>query len=93
MISANSYPSEEPSVVYATLMEVNPEAKVAVGFERAYLGCTVGTRPVAVYEYETCIEIIRSKGDISEEDAVLYFYYHTVSQCTCEDSPHFVRVT
>jgi hypothetical protein len=83
--------SENPKDVYATLMEVNPEAKIAVGFERAYLGCTVGLRPVAVYEYETCIDIIRENGEVSEEDATLYFYFHTLSQCDCQDSPQFVR--
>jgi hypothetical protein len=77
---------------YRGLREVNPEAKIAAGFESAYLGFTVSSRPVAAYEYEECVRIIAAAGGgLSESEATTYFYYNTLSECTDEDSPVFIR--
>jgi hypothetical protein len=83
--------SDEPRDVYKGLSEVNPDAKIAYGFERAYLGYTIGDRPVAVYEYEECINIVKTLGEMNTNDATAHFFYTTLSQCGDQDSPIFVR--
>lgn len=84
-------PEEDFDRVYGELCEANPDALVCKGFESAYLGFTVGLNPVAVYDYEMCIDIVIGEGDITREEAILYFFYSTLSRCTTEGSPVFMR--
>lgn len=80
--------------VYRDLSRLNPRAMIIAGFETAYVGHTVGTlgRPVAVYDYEECIDSILGEGDITHDEAVAYFIYHTLSKCqNCDEPPVFVR--
>jgi hypothetical protein len=84
----------EENSAYASLSRANPHALIIAGFDHAYIGHTVGTlgRPVAVYDYEECIDSIVGEGDITEDEAVAYFVFHTLSQCqNREDPPIFVR--
>lgn len=76
---------------YGKLCEVNPDALVCKGFETAYLGHTVNARPVAVYDYEMCLDIIIGDGDITRDEAIVYFLHSTLVYCTTSDSPLFMR--
>lgn len=84
-------PPGDPDEIYALLHELNAEAMVCMGFEVAYIGPTVAEKPVAVYDYDACIEIIMDKSDIKEDDATAYFYYNTLMHCVGRNSPVFVR--
>jgi len=90
MISARSE-SDPPTRLYGTLCDSNPEALVCRGFEAAYLGYTVGSRCVAIYDYDMCIDIVLAQGDITKDDAIAYFFYNTLSKCHGENSPIFMR--
>jgi hypothetical protein len=90
MIAVAGY-GTDPSKVYASLCDVNPEALVCKGFEQAYIGFTVAAKPSAVYDYDVCIDIVVGEGDITEEEAVAYFYFNTLSKCDQPFAPVFVR--
>lgn len=81
----------DPNEIYAALRDVNPQALVCKGFEPAYIGFTVSAKPAAVYDYDICIDIVMGEGDITEEEAVAYFYFNTLRQCDREFAPVFVR--
>jgi len=78
--------------IYKSLLKINPHAELVSGFETAYIGHTVGlSKVVAVYRYEDCIDSILGEGDITEEEAEVYFRFHTLAACKSENSPIFVR--
>ena len=81
----------DPNEGYSMLRDVNPQALVCKGFESAYIGFTVGAKPSAVYDYDICIDIVMGEGDITEEEAVAYFYFNTLSKCDRDFAPVFVR--
>lgn len=79
---------------YATLRRLNPKALVCSTYSDAYLGFTVGKRPVATYDYDCCIRIVVGEGDLTEEEATVYFYYFTISKCLGKrHAPLFIRVS
>ncbi|MCE5237154.1 hypothetical protein LLH23_01510 [bacterium] len=59
---------------YNRLMEINPEARTLIGFERAYLGISISYSgdPAATYDWEKCIEILMESG-MDRDDAEEYF--------------------
>lgn len=84
--------SSDPDRLYASLRLANPDALVCLGFETAYMGFTVEAQPVAVYDYEMCIDIVMGEGDITEEEAVAYFVFNTMGKCVGKkDAPIFVQ--
>lgn len=88
MIDVNRQ-SDEGSV-YRELQIVNPNAIVAKGLSAAYIGHSAGARPVAVYDYETCVEIIMVENCMTYESAVDYLSEHTVPEVVGPDLPIFV---
>lgn len=88
MIAVNR--PEDNSSVYAELRIVNPNALVAKGMSEAYIGHSAGVRPVAVYDYETCVEIIMVDNCMTYEEAVDYLSEHTVPDIVAPDLPIFV---
>lgn len=79
--------------MYQELLVVNPNALVAKGLSEAYIGHSSGVRPVAVYDYETCVEIVMSDRSMSYEQAVDYLAEHTVPEFVGTDLPIFVVTT
>ena len=80
----------EESDVYRELKIVNPTAMVARGLHGAYIGHSAGLRPVAVYDYEECIQIIMGDLSLSYEEAVDYLSEHVVPDMVGIDMPVFV---
>lgn len=78
---------------FAELADENPEALLADGFEEAFIGHTVNFHHpvVAVYDYEHCVEILQNDG-MSEEDAMEYLSFNTLSAYVGPHGPLFVRL-
>jgi hypothetical protein len=92
MIAVAAFENCDPSKIYRPLRIANPNALVCRGYESAYMGFTVAKTPVAVYDYDLCIDIVIGEGDITEEEAVAYFVFNTLSKCTGDpNAPAFVR--
>jgi hypothetical protein len=83
----------EEREVYRELLAVNPKALVAKGLSEAYIGHSSGVRPVAVYDYEACVEIVMANKGLSHEQAVDYLSEHTVPELVGRDLPIFVITT
>lgn len=72
------------------LIEVNPEAMLANGLDRAIIG--VGSRngnKVAVYSSEKCIEAFMKDNNWSYEDALEWFTFNTEGAYMGEGTPIF----
>ena len=72
------------------LIEVNPEAMLADGLDRAIIG--VGSRngnKVAVYSSEKCIEAFMKDNNWSYEDALDWFTFNTEGAYMGEGTPIF----
>ena len=92
MIAVAAFEDSDPNRIYAPLRDANPNALVCKGYESAYMGFTVGKNPVAAYDYDICIDIVIGEGDITEEEAVAYFVFNTLTKCTGrENAPVFIR--
>ena len=92
MIAVAAFEQCDPRKIYAPLRDANPEALVCRGYEPAYMGFTVAKRPVAVYDYDICIDIVIGEGDITEDEAVAYFVFNTLQKCTdVPNAPVFLR--
>lgn len=90
MISIPRKPS--PDDVYEELAEVNPDAMVANGFEEAYIGYTVGIgTPVAVYDYQKCVDVLMNRDGMSEETAIEYLDHNTVYAYVGPGTPLFIQ--
>jgi hypothetical protein len=81
----------EEEDVYEELAVVNPLAVVALGFEDAYIGFTVGTGPsLAVYDYDKCVEVLVARDKLTEEEAQEYLDFNTVFAYVGEHTPKFL---
>lgn len=76
--------------VYEVLAAMNPDAMVAKGMTEAYVGCSVSSKPVAVYDYETCIEIVMQEKGMTHSQAVGYLSQHVVPDTPGPNLPIFV---
>tara|TARA_Y100000593_G_scaffold34350_1_gene67385 strand:+ start:1109 stop:1414 length:306 start_codon:yes stop_codon:yes gene_type:complete len=76
--------------VTGRLIEVNPEAMLADGLDKAIIG--VGSRngnKVAVYSSEKCIEVFMENDGMSYEDAMEYFTFNTEGAYVGKYTPIF----
>lgn len=80
----------EDSDVYAELRRLNPHAYVARGFSDAYLGHSEGDSPIAVYDYEACVEITMTKYGLDRELAELHLHETSIPDTHGDCLPVFV---
>ena len=64
-----------------------------VEFDSAIVGVVrqFGRPPIACYDYNKIIEIIRSSGDISYEEAVEHFEFNIIGAYVGDDTPCFIE--
>lgn len=76
------------------LIEMNPDALTADGFEDAVIGYTVSTpHPhVVVYDVDKCIKILMDRDGMSFEEADEYLSFNTLCCYVGENTPLFVKV-
>ena len=64
---------------------------LADGYESALIGITEGANPVAVYDTQLCIQCLMDEDDMSEEDAVDFFFFNTVQAYVGEKTPIYIK--
>lgn len=76
------------------LVEMNPDALTADGFEGAVIGYTVSTpHPhVVVYDVDKCMKILMDRDGMSFEEADEYLSFNTLCCYVGENTPLFVKV-
>lgn len=69
------------------LIQDNPEAILWIGFEDALIGMALsfGKMPVALYDYDKCIEILMK--DMKRGEAEEYFEFNTLGAYLGEYTP------
>ena len=67
------------------------ECLLADGYEEALIGITEGPNPVAVYDSELCIKCLMDEDEMSEEDAVDFFYFNTVKAYVGDKTPIYIK--
>jgi len=74
------------------ISEINPEALLADGFEDAIIGMCMqfGQSPVVTYDYEKCIEILKERDKMDNEEAVEYMDYNVIGAYMGVHSPVFL---
>ena len=67
---------------------------LADGFEKAFMGIAIpnpNSEEVAVYDYYKCIEILKDRDGMTDEDAVEFFYYNVVGSYVGAFTPIFYK--
>jgi len=72
--------------------EINPEARLADGFEEAYIGICerFGQDALAAYDYEKCIRILMDRDGMDEDEAIEYFDFNVIGAWAGEGTPVFI---
>jgi hypothetical protein len=76
------------------LREENPEALLADGFEAAFCGICrrFGMEPVAAYDLDHCLLILRTRDGMSEEEAVEFFEFNVIGAWMGDGTPVFLTM-
>lgn len=77
------------------LEELNPEALLADGFEEALVGVChrFGQNPIAAYDWDACIEILKDRDGMTHEEAVEFFEYNVIEAWVGDNTPCFVSLS
>jgi hypothetical protein len=77
----------------AMLAEIDPQILTADGFEEALVGyATQFNKTVAVYDREKCLEILRKRDGMDEEEAEEFFSYNVEGAFMGERTPAFLTL-
>lgn len=73
------------------LAEQNPEALLADGLERAYIGVTMNQHhtQVACYDFWKCVEILEADG-MTEDEAIEFLEFNTLGAYVGDHGPLFI---
>jgi hypothetical protein len=74
------------------LVEENPKAKFADGFDEALVGIArrFGADPLPVYSREKCINVLMKRDKMNEEDANEFFEFNVIGSWVGEGTPIFM---
>lgn len=68
------------------------EMLVADGFDAAIIGITESAEPVVIYDWDTCVEILRVRDGMSEEDALEHMSFNVTGAYVGSRTPIFIRL-
>ena len=74
------------------LSQENPEALLADGLEDAFVGYgyAFGTRPLAIYDEEKCLQIFVERDGMTVGEAIDFFYFNVKGAFCGEGTPIFM---
>ena len=75
------------------LAEINPDALLADGLEKAFVGYTVNHHHahVAVYDIQKCIDILVERDGMTHEGAEEFLEFNTLGAYVGPNGPIYVR--
>jgi hypothetical protein len=76
--------------VYYDLLQTSPDAKIVIGFEKAYIGMTATYPVIAVYDYDECVRALQESDKCCKEEADATLG-DIIEGCVGPDCPVFVR--
>lgn len=81
-------------IIMDQLIEENPEALLADGFESALMGIArrTGQPSLAVYDTNKCVKILVKKNNMTYEEAIEFFDFNVAGAWMGENTPVFLDV-
>jgi hypothetical protein len=75
------------------LAELNPDALLADGLEKALVGYTANHHHphVAVYDLDKCVDVLVGRDGMTAEEAEEFLSFNTLGAYVGENGPLFVR--
>ena len=67
------------------------ECLLAAGYDKALIVITEGANPVAVYDAGLCVKCLIEEENMSEEEAIDFFYYNTLDSHVGEKTPIYIN--
>lgn len=68
------------------------ETLLADGFEEALVGFGYQhTKVIAIYDYNKCVEVLMTRDDMTEEEAIEHMDYNVVGSYVGEYTPIFLQ--
>ena len=67
------------------------EMLVADGFDAAIIGITEDNEPTVVYDWDMCVEILRVRDEMKEEDAIEHMSFNVTGAYVGSRTPIFIR--
>ena len=80
------------TVTIDEIIDINPEAMLADGFDDAILGMCVqfGSEPVVAYDFNKCVEIIMERDGMEREEAIDFINFNVVGAYVGLSTPVFI---
>jgi|TARA_R110000824_G_scaffold5299_3_gene24577 hypothetical protein len=74
------------------IIDINPEAMMADGFDEAILGMCIqfGSEPIVAYDYEKCIQILMKRDDMNKADALDFMEFNVIGAYVGLNTPVFI---
>jgi hypothetical protein len=76
------------------IVELNPEAMLADGFDEAILGMCIqfGSKPIVAYDYEKCIKTLIDRDGMERREALDYMEFNVVGAYVGLNTPVFIMI-
>ena len=74
------------------IIDINPEAMMADGFDEAILGMCIqfGSEPIVAYDYEKCIQILMKRDSMDKTDALDFMEFNVIGAYVGLNTPVFI---
>ena len=82
----------EQTITIDEIIDINPEAMLADGFDEAILGMCVqfGSEPVVAYDFNKCVEIVMERDGMEREEAIDFINFNVVGAYVGLSTPVFI---
>ena len=82
----------EEKITIDEIIDINPEAMLADGFDEAILGMCVqfGSEPVVAYDFNKCVEIVMERDGMEREEAIDFINFNVVGAYVGLSTPVFI---
>jgi hypothetical protein len=83
---------EGTKVTIEEIIDINPEAMMADGFDEAILGMCIqfGSEPVVAYDYEKCIQILMKRDNMDKTEALDFMEFNVIGSYVGLNTPVFI---
>jgi len=83
---------EKNRLTIEEIVEMNPEAMMADGFDEAILGMCVqfGAEPLVAYDYEKCVDILIKRDNLNRTEAIDFIQFNVIGAYVGLNTPVFI---
>ena len=84
----------EQKITIDEIIDINPEAMLADGFDEAILGMCIqfGSEPVVAYDFNKCVKIVMERDGMEREEAIDFINFNVVGAYVGLSTPVFIML-